>query len=227
MSSKERWDKKFNLYAENKSWISKILDERDKNLYPYEGDYVLFIFSNFYNKLEVDSLIPDEVITPEQQKLNEILKEICNWGFLNIIGSCYVCLRDIRSKGKPYWLVDKNNKPLSIDGVIKYCGGCERGEYLDKDLISLRTMFIEVAKEQGNEMYPYEMFLCNHPDVGSWRFTFFKMGKLKCILKEDKEVMVTRVCRRCEYLKNLIVYIPLTESPKYKEYIKRLEDLRQ
>ena len=226
MVDKDRWDKKFNLYAENKSWINKMLDERDKNLYPYEGDYVLFIFHNFYNKLEVGSLRPDEVITPEQQKLNEILKEICNWGFLNIIGNTFVCLRDIRSKGKPYWLLDENKKPLSIDGVIKHCDGCKRGEQFDKDLTSVRTMFIEVAKEQGNERYPYEMFLCNHPDVKSWRFTFFKMGNLKCPLKEDKEVMVNTVCRKCEYLSNPTIYIPLIESPKYKEYIKRLEDLR-
>jgi hypothetical protein len=169
--------------------------------------------------------MPDEVISPEQQKMNEIMKEICNFGYLCIIEGTFACIKNMWSKGKIFRFRDRNN-PLSIDAVRKICDGCKKGEQYDKELTSLRTMFIEIAKEQGNEIYPYDMYLCIHPDVKSWRFTFFKMGNLKCYLKEDKEVIVNKVCLKCEYIKILKIYIPLKESPKYNEFIKRLEDLR-
>lgn len=207
MSSGNKWNKTINFGSENKEIINRIFANRNKELYPLERDLALHLFEE-YDKTINGVSIPNEVITPEQLKLEEDLKKLCGRGLLKKIGGESACTRRIFSGGiqrvRYFRYGDghpKAGKRMSYKDIVEICDSCNIEFTEDKRIQELKRMF--ALKE-------VTMYMCKSPDCIDSEVTMFKDSKFVCPSQNGRQVRIDRTCMdtECEYLEVLTLPYP-------------------
>jgi len=194
--SGNKWDKKFRFDISDKEMISRLINERDKNLYPNEADYVAQLFRLHSG----DFLNPVVDVSPEQQKYYEDLISLCPRNLMTIVGNIPTCTHKLYSYGiqrMRYFVYEKPHpnagSQMSYNDIKGICDKCTQGFTEDERIQELKKLY---------ELKEITIYTCNNPNSDSIESTAFRTNKFVCPAQAGKHVKIDRTCikKQCKYL---------------------------
>jgi hypothetical protein len=200
-----RWGKKFNFEKEDKEWVLKFLDERDKVKYPVDADYLIE-----YLKSGGGILTGDIEVTPEQIQYYEEIKDLCPRKLITIIGNVPTCTHRLYNFGiqrMKYFVYQKPHpnagNVMTYNDIKGICDKCTQGFSEDERLQEIKKLY---------ETKEVTIYMCNNPNADSIESTAFRTNKFVCPSKEGRHVRIDRTCikTKCEYLLVKVYPLPVT-----------------
>jgi len=182
-----------------------------------KGEALLLIakhYSDFINPpLESETLIPDEILTPEILKRNKRFEAICERRLLTVINSVPYCGQSTFPKGigamKPFIYTEKtlpkHGQIMSISDIERTCEMCKQS-YAEsgrlKDLVDAMTKELTEDREAN-------LYFCNHPNIVNEMFTAFPLAKFFCAIAM-RNVTIANSCLKneCTHLEIISVKFP-------------------
>jgi hypothetical protein len=184
MPSKDRWRKGFSFAREDEEFITNYLNERDKEKYIREADYIVAVLKSGITVFKEESYIDPEDIV-----------QLCSRKVLSIIGGVPTCNQRVYPFGlkrQEYFIYKKGHplegKIMSYDDIKRVCDNCTKGFTEDDRIEEIKKMV------QRDKITVYS---CINPDAMTTDQTTYKNAKLVCP-KERKSVRVDRTCLKTE-----------------------------
>ncbi len=168
-----------------------------------KGEALLLIGRHYINYMnpQIETLEPDEIITPEMRARKKTLEAICERRLLTVISGVPYCGQSTFPKGigamRPFIYTEKtlpnHGQIMSITDIESTCDMCKQS-YAEsgrlKDLVDALT-------KEMNEDREANLYFCNHPDIINEMFTAFPLAKFFCAITM-KNVTIANSCLKNE-----------------------------